>query len=494
MADHTKAIQDRIDACARAGGGRVELAGGVFHCNAGPIYLDPTKISLSGHGAVLDFSGAKGPAGLIVASPADAPAYGQATQRITGIALRGPGKARGMAGIILRTEAPGRSSRISLFNLDISGFTNGVQFEDRAYLIQIYNTAIRGCENCVMSLPDQHDAGENVSFFGCTLSQSDVAVNNPGGFEMNFFATSLDYTPQWYSGNGLVNLYGCHLEMAAPRTDQPLCNVTGNGVLQFHGGTIMVSGDSFAAHPENATVFHLQGVRSRAVLVGTSVYNLRSASGSMAAGAGRLILQNLQGGPQKQLAPAPMHTRRADLFGGAGKMSGRLIRVEADVTSDAKGDSAPHQAKFGGMTLRNGALAIDKTGGTGNALRARFFCPVRPLCSPAAQLQWRIFGTIPPGTGPVWVTLNAVQKIGVDSLGRAIIGATEPMGALQTLPTTSSGAAWTDLSINTLEMQADSATDGCVSDWATHLCISFELINLPAHSGIMIRDLVAYGL
>ena len=493
IADHTSAIQEKINACARAGGGRVELAAGVFRCNSGPLYLDPTKTSLMGDGAVLDFSAASGAAGLVITTPASAPSYGQATQRIAGIALRGPGLARNMAGIIFRTEIPGRSSRISLLNLDISGFFNGVQFEDRAYLIQFYNIAIRNCVNCVMTLPKLQDAGENISFFGCTLSASRVAIHNLGGFELNFFATSLDFTAQWFNGNGLVNFYGCHLEMAAPLTTHALCNVTGDGVLQFHGGTITVSGNSFAALPKNQTVFQLHGVRSRAVLVGTSVYNLRSAGGSLAAGAGRLILQNLQGGPQKQLAPVPMRAARADLFGGAGKMSGNRIRIEADLTSDSTADSAIYQAKYGSMALHDAALVIRKSGGTGNALRARFFCPVRALCIPAVQLQWKIFGTIAPGTGPVWATLNAVQKIGVDPLGRAVIGATEPMGALQTLPTTAGGAGWAELSINNLEMQADSTTDGCVSAWATHLCISLELINLPAQSGILVRNLVAYG-
>jgi len=489
LGEHGAMIQAAIDVSERAGAGRITLAPGRYICGRGPIFIDPTLTTLSGDGAMLDFSQAHGEAALVVASRPGSAAYGQATQSITGIALRGPGPGGAMAGILYRTRTPNLSSRITLRELDIAGFTDGLRFEDRAYLIQCYSLAIRDCANALMIPQNLQDAGENISFFGCTLSNSNIAINNQAGFELNLFGCSLDFIKQWYHGGGLVNFFGCHCEMAAPVSPQPLFDVTDNGVLEFHGGSIMVSGHGFDPSPPNIAVFRLGGVRSRAMLNGVSVYNLRAAGGALAIGDGRLITRNVLGGPVRQISLVPMRGAAADLFGGSGQMQGGVILLEADVSADATGDFTRHQAKYGAMAQTGGALVVSKTGGVGDELQARLFCPVAPLSMPVLTLQWRLAGG---ATGPVWVTLLAVQKIGTDALGRAIIGAAQPMGPLRAL-SPAAGADWTSLEIDTLALDPNDATDGCVPVWATHLCVRIELINLSQNAAFMLRELAAYG-
>jgi hypothetical protein len=496
LSEHGAMIQAAIDARERDGGGRIYLAPGRYICGQRPIYLDPTRTSLSGDGATLDFSQTQSEAALVVASRPGAAAYGQATQSITGIALRGPGPERAMAGILCRTETPGLSSRITLRELDIEGFADGMRFADRAYLIQIYSVAIRSCVNAVMIPENLQDAGENISFFGCTLSASDVAIGNQGGFELNLFGCSLDFTAQWYRGSGLVNFYGCHCEMAAPKTAEPLFDVTDDGVLQFHGGSIMVSGNGFDPSPPNLAVFRLAGVRARAILNGVSVYNLRAAGGALAVGDGRLITRDLLGGPVRQISAVPMRGDAADLFGGAGRMEGGVIQIEADVSSSAD-DRGRYEAKYGAMAQAGGALVVSKSGGVGDELLARLFCPVGRLRMPILTMQWRVAGggegpVGGPVGGPVWVTLLAVQKIGADRLGRAVLGASAPMGPLRTL-NPAPGGGWSGLEIDTLSLDPSDAADGCVPVWATHLCVRLELINLPQGAAFMIRDLAAYA-
>ncbi len=498
--DQSKAIQTAIEEVQAAGGGRVELGRGIFSCLSGPLYLDPTKTSLIGDRSVLDFSHArfnpKMPAALVVAPPPGAQQYGQATQRIEGLSLRGTGDKSTAAAILFRADQPGLSSRISLYNINITGFQDGLRFEDRAYLIQVYSTAISGCVNSIMVPPSLQDAGENMAFFGCTLSAGGVAVRNQAGFEFNFFGTSFDFTDQWYVGDGAANFHGCHFETAKPLRPAPLFDVEGDGILNFHGGTIMVSGNDFDPSPKNAAVFHLAGARSRAVLSETSVYNLRSSSGAMGTGAGRLITRNLNGGAVKEIDAVPMNASKSDLFGRGGEFLDSTMRIEADLTSDPQSDTDRYHARYGAISLQSGAMQIDKTGSIGNELLARLFCPIQPLRMPSVQLRWKPYGAKTNEDAIFWITLSAVQKIGVDRAGKAVIGTSETLGPLQTLRAVFNGnrQEWFDVAIDTLTMNAYSPTDGYTSEWVTHLCISIELINLPANSGIMISDLHAYSL
>jgi hypothetical protein len=172
LADQSPMIQAAIDDAARGEGGSVALGPGEFRCRS-PIVIDPTKISLVGEHARLDFSGA-GPAlsaALVVSPSGQSTQYGHATQWIEGLGITGPGHG---AAILFSAGIASFSSRISLRNLDISGFEDGLLFADRAYLIQVYSTSIRGCANAVHAPANLQDAGENIAFFGCTLSAGAV--------------------------------------------------------------------------------------------------------------------------------------------------------------------------------------------------------------------------------------------------------------------------------------------------------------------------------
>ncbi len=497
--DHAKLIQRAIDDVEKEGGGRVELGEGVFHCLSGPVYLDPTKTSLIGDRSTLDFSrvAVEGDrrAALIIYPPAQSTQYGQATQRIEGISLTGPGVSSNVAAILFCADKPAYSSRMALYNVEISNFQDGLRFEDRSYLIQVYSSTIRGCQNSLMAPPNLQDAGENVTFFGCTMGAGDVAICNQAGFEFNFFGTSFDFVNQWYVGGGAANFYGCHFETQRPSSPASLFDVKDDGVLNFHGGTIMVSGNDFDPSPKNASVFHLEGPRSRAVLSDMSVYNLRSSSGAIGTGAGRLITRGLNGGAMKELDPVPMKTSNADLFGRAGEFPDSEIRIEADISSDPSGDVDRYHARYGSMSLEAGALKINKTGGVGNELLARLFCPVLPLRIPSIQLRWKAYGPASNAEAIFWITLSAIQKIGSTAAGKTIIGTSETLGPLQTLRAkfSDAGDGWSEFSIDTLAMDSHSDTDGYTSEWVTHLCINIELINLPENSGILVSDLHAYS-
>jgi hypothetical protein len=268
--------------------------------------------------------------------------------------------------------------------------------------------------------------------------------------------------------------------------------VQGDGVLNFFGGSMMVSGNDFDPAPKNAAVFNLQGARSRAMLDGTAVYNLRSSTGALSTGRGRLVTRGLNGGAVKELAPMLMSAPGMDLFGGAGLFAGPAIMIDADMTSGDPQDRGRYDARFGSMTPAPNALKISKNGGVGNELRVRFFCPVAPLRMPSVALQWKASGANAAGT-VFWITLAAVQKIGQDALGRTMIGASESLGPLRTLKM-DAGDRWNTVTIDTLTMDAASDTDGYTSGWTTHLCITIELIALPETACLLISNLRACAL
>jgi len=104
--------------------------------------------------------------------------------------------------------------------------------------------------------------------------------------------------------------------------------------------------------------------------------------------------------------------------------------------------------------------------------------------------SWKATGVVAAAT--VWVTLQAVQKIGQDAQGRTQIGASAPIGPLTTLSFDST-ADWADLVINALNMSWDPSDDGAMPAWSTHLCVDVNLIEVPAGAAMEIKALRAFG-
>jgi len=67
--DHGKLIQAAIREVEQGGGGCIELGFGTYKCPTAPIFIDPTKTSLVGDRATLDFSGSSRIAGTTNGSP-----------------------------------------------------------------------------------------------------------------------------------------------------------------------------------------------------------------------------------------------------------------------------------------------------------------------------------------------------------------------------------------------------------------------------------------
>ncbi len=502
-ADQIPLLQQAIDRMEAAGGGGVDLGSGHFACLSGPLRLDPTRVTLTGAGAVLDFSRRRIAAGqdprcVLIAPGADAPQYGHAPYRMEGIRLLGPNREGGCVGVALRAERSPLSARLAFYNIDIVGFDTGILIERGTYLTQFYSCSARDCGTCVRMPPKQGDAGENLAFLGCTLGNSGLAIDNTGRGQFVFTGCSFDYVTLWYDGSGIVNFYGCWFEKQKPASAAPLFRVR-DGILFLHGGLLQVSGIDFDPTPSNAALFQLDSKYARVVLDGVTMWNARSAAGTLSSGPGRLVSRVLAGGANKQISAIPNASSRHDLFGGQGGFAGARIGVEAMVISDPS-DGAAHDAHYGRLRAARApdgteCAEITKTGGTGNALVASFLCPVRPLRIPTARFRWTaaVAGATPATR--FWASLAQVQTIGRHPDGRALIGASETL-ALTTVTITPDqpAAEWMELTLTGLAADPHGPSDGATSEWVTHLRLDLNMTDLPTDAVLRVTDLRAYAI
>ena len=349
--------------------------------------------------------------------------------------------------------------------------------------------------------PGQLDAGENITFFGCTLANSHLAIDNTGGAELIFVATSFDYVDLWYDGGGVVNFFGCWFEKQKPSSDAPLFRVRA-GMLLFQGGLLQVSGVNFEPLPSNRAVFQMDSKHARVVLDGMSIWNARSSSYALSTGPGRLISRLIVGGSNKQINGIPNASSRHDLFGSQGAFTGPRLGVEAIVSSDKPDDGPPHTAHYGMLRLapadaRSGrpSLEIVKGGGKGDLLTATFLCPVQPLRIPTVRFKWSVVRKGEKLPTRFWAVLSAVQKIGYEPSGRPITGAAEYF-AMATVEVVigEQPTAWADVEIDTMQTDDASESDGYTSEWVTHLRLDLNLADLPSDTILRIANLEAYAV
>jgi hypothetical protein len=498
-------IQAAIDRIELSGGGCVDLGAGHYACKTGPLRLDPTRTTLVGAGALLDFSRRQGATSdspcLLIIPRSNSQQYGHAPYRLEGIKLLGPGRLGESIAIAFRADRQPLSARLSLYNVDIAAFHTGISIERGCYCTQFYSCSVRDCDTCVRMPPGQLDAGENISFFGCSLANSRMAIDNIGGSELVFVATSFDYLDLWYDGGGIVNFFGCWFEKQKPSSNAPLFRVR-SGILFFQGGLLQVSGVNFENQPSNSAVFQIDSKQARVVLDGMFIWNARSSSEALSTGPGRLISRLLVGGDNKQVNGIPNASSRHDLFGGQGTFAGPSIGVEAVVSSGAPDDGHQHSAHYGIFRLgpadaRGGQrwLEIVKGGGRGNVLTASFFCPVQPIRIPTVRFKWSVLRKGETVPSRFWAVLSAVQKIGYETNGRPIIGANEPL-ARATIETAVSedATAWADLKIDTMMTEFNGDSDGFTSEWATHLRLELNLVDFPSDSTLRIASLEAFAV
>jgi hypothetical protein len=235
------AIQAAIDRVLARGGGAVDLGAFSWTCGS-QIRLDPTRCSLIGDGAKLDFTSAGAIDCLLVQAPltGGATQYGHGTQSIRGVRFRGNSNQNG---ITLYTETNGSdlSSRITLRELDITGFGKGIRVRQNAFIIKGFSLDVYACTTCLY-IENETNRAENMNFHGCTFFNSTNAFwftgSNQDAF---FFGCSFDYCTIFGYTDSLLEFHGCHFEKQPPQANERPFQVDNGGAMKFFGGGVSYS-------------------------------------------------------------------------------------------------------------------------------------------------------------------------------------------------------------------------------------------------------------
>ncbi len=251
---------------------------------------------------------------ILVQCSEDSRQYGH--KGMEGIEIVGPGEGTLLHGIRFETRVPTRSSRLDMRDLVVTGFQTGILFSHRSYLVHGYN--VRSvCDIALHFVGGVEDAGELISFFGCIFGGGGIGILNNNA-EVMLFGTSIDFVEQVFVGSGRLALQGCHLEINRPKNiERPPIDL-GQGNIALDGGSFGITGHDFDAGNQCQHIFLLRSRDATASMREITVYNLRSQSGALAGGPGRLETSNMRGNSRpRYMAPIVQFAEGRNMLGPA---------------------------------------------------------------------------------------------------------------------------------------------------------------------------------
>ena len=495
--DDGPAIQLAVDALEKAGGGVLLLANRTYRIG-NSIELDPTRTSISGARAVLDCS--KMPAGgaaIVIAAPGESPVYDHGPQFIEGLIIAGPGPGVDVTGIALRTSAPGQSSRIVVRNVTIKEVGTGIDFGARTYLCQCYSVQIHGSGRGVVFTSDE-DAGENISFYGCSIFNSQLAVENRSGAFANFFGCSFDYCRRWFRGRGMNQFSSCWFETYRPETSDDIPFDLTSGELALIGGGIQISGIDFEKGNQNRYMFMIRDRLARVSIHNTTAWNWRTASDELAGGAGSIIIRGLAGSGNKILPTILKNDQYHNVFGADGGFEGTSIRIPCWIDGKDATRVGANELKWQdeGVTTsatlskdfaRTGrqSLKIRKGAGSGVEVSFNVATPIAPGEGFSLRLWYRVRSE---QNAPLWFQVYFSQVMRCDEFGVPIFGNQLFWGEAQA-ERDETGGEWQRLSFRSHNLDATASAIGYAPAWATHVRLNINLTALPGDAELWIDDL-----
>ena len=296
---------------------------------------------------------------LLIAATADSPQYGH--KWMEGFDIVGPGRDSGLHGVRFQTLNESKSSRLMMRDITIRDFDTGLVFSDRAYLVRGDNLRI-ACDTGLHFLGGSRDAGEMLSLTDSVIDGGAVALRSNGA-EFVLSATSIDFVEQVFVGSGHVTLQGCHLELKRPTAPERPPFDLAQGHVDMRGGTFLITGDDFEAGNQCDHIFELRSRGATAAMDNVMIYNLRSQSGALAGGPGRLDVSRMRGRRPRHMAPLVQQVPERNLLGplplavftsdmAQGRLSplvteGQIIRAEPDLRHLWLVGHAPAGAEIG---------------------------------------------------------------------------------------------------------------------------------------------------
>lgn len=236
-------------------------------------------------------------------------------------------------GIVFDTQTVALTSRSNWYGLNVGpSFGRGLVFQNRAYLMSFFAPQVTASIACVDTLPGSDDAGENISFFGGNFGGGSVAgsigIRNTGGFSLHLFGTSIDFSDQWYVGDGGCFFDQCWLEKN-PNTSSALPYfVLNTGYCSMRNTRVQTDG---SITPTTSTPFYV-GARAWLDIEADTPYNIHGTSSAMASGPGRITFKG-RGGISKELDVIVKRDANSSLLGAAGLFEDSFLTLNAWVVA-----------------------------------------------------------------------------------------------------------------------------------------------------------------
>jgi len=273
------------------------------------LTMDVNYTAIAGQGFVIDASAiTSGEALLIIGTKY--PTYRNTMTAVNGLELVGqsqayPGyptsseisaaKSKNTIGIKFDGVGTAGASHVNLFNTNVYGFGTGVQYNNHAYLITMFNSDVHWCGTSVEMPSGLTDYGERITFVSCSFYNSITLVkqSNSDG-SMKFVTCSFDYQSgrAFHLTGGRVTLIGGHIE--AKHDDNYFWYIEGQGaLLQFIGVEIVVPSEK-----GNTSNYELGYVHANTALGGLQMTNCFLSIPSykkqfLIAGEGRVMIKDL---------------------------------------------------------------------------------------------------------------------------------------------------------------------------------------------------------
>jgi hypothetical protein len=185
------------------------------------LVIDPSKCRFKGSGTTIGCGSMT--AGTAVTFKGTTNSYGDASSGgWEGITLSGPGISSAVKGIAFAGESAAEATALfSAHDSTVHDFLVGVSEESNAYAINVYGLSVYNCGKVIDSSLASANAGERMTYIGCTFFNSTLALNlqNVEGSH-HFVSCSFDFNVQLIALKGPHKCYmhGCHIEYSASTT------------------------------------------------------------------------------------------------------------------------------------------------------------------------------------------------------------------------------------------------------------------------------------
>ncbi|WP_085118856.1 hypothetical protein [Serratia proteamaculans] len=219
LSDDANAIRNALTSPARLGMNfHVDAINKKYKLSSALGIIDFAYVSLDGHECQFYFNEASTSGHVMTVNYTNSDSLQVDPFIMRNIAFIGGGKLDGRAGVLFD---PAVGNQKIVDNVKVKDFQRCISYGSHAYLIEYRGCVLSG-GMCMDIEPGVDDSGENIRFIGGALYNSLQLIDfRNHNFGISLFGTSLDYSgandaskSQIYTGNGQIELLGCHIEFA----------------------------------------------------------------------------------------------------------------------------------------------------------------------------------------------------------------------------------------------------------------------------------------